>query len=140
MTTLTTYYQGDMLFRSKLGNHEILIDVPASMGGSDRGPTPPEIFIASLGSCVGAFVAQYCARSEIDARDMTVDVTFDKAENPTRLVNLKIRVNLPNGQCNNREKALRRVAEHCPVHETISTMEGIEMEIVGGKEVQPALA
>ena len=135
MATITTYYKGDMLFESKLGQHSILIDVPPAMGGSDRGPTPPELFIASLGSCVGAFVAQYCGRSDIDTRDMTVDVSFDKVENPTRLVNLRIRVDLPYGQCEKKEKALRRVAEHCPVHETISTMEGIEMEIVGREAI-----
>lgn len=135
MTTITTRYKGDMLFESRLGNHSILIDVPPSMGGSDRGPTPPELFIASLGSCVGAFVAQYCVRSDIDARDMTVDVSFDKVEHPTRLTNLAVRVSLPHGECKDRERALRRVAEHCPVHETIATLEGIDMEIIGGKEV-----
>ncbi len=134
MGKVTTYYKGDMLFESKLGNHSVLIDVPAGMGGSDRGPTPPELFIASLGSCVGAFVANYCGKSGVDTKDMTVDVTFDKVEDPTRLVNLKIEVNLPNGDCEKRQKAILRVAEHCPVHETIATLEGIEININGQKE------
>ena len=47
MAKITTYYKGDMLFESKLGNHSVIIDVPAGMGGQDRGPTPPELFIAS---------------------------------------------------------------------------------------------
>jgi uncharacterized OsmC-like protein len=131
MAKITTYYKDDMLFESKLGNHSVLVDVPASMGGSDRGPTPPELFIASLGSCVGAFVAQYCGRAGIDAHDMTIDVTFDKVENPTRLTNLKVLVTMPHGECADRQKAIHRVAEHCPVHETINTMRGIEIEIVG---------
>lgn len=134
MAKITTYYKGDMLFESKLGAHSIIIDVPASMGGKDRGPTPPEIFVASLGSCVGAFVAQYCGRSGIDASDMTVDVTFDKMDNPTRLVNLKVRVDLPHGKCADRQAAIQRVAEHCPVHETIVTMQGIEFDIVGQEQ------
>lgn len=134
MGKVTTHYKGDMLFESKLGNHSVLIDVPAGMGGSDRGPTPPELFIASLGSCVGAFVANYCGKSGVDTKDMTVDVTFDKVEDPTRLVNLKIEVNLPNGDCAKRQKAILRVAEHCPVHETIATLEGIEININGQKE------
>jgi uncharacterized OsmC-like protein len=46
---------------------------------------------------------------------------------------LKVKVNLPNGECGKRDKALLRVAEHCPVHETISTLEGIEIEIDGKK-------
>jgi len=131
MGKVTTYYRGNMLFESKLGNHSIVIDVPSGMGGSDRGPTPPELFIASLGSCVGAFVANYCGQAGIDTRDMSVDVTFDKVEDPTRLVNLRIGVNLPHGDCNKREKAILRVAEHCPVHETIATLKGIEIDLNG---------
>jgi putative redox protein len=134
MGKVRTFYKGDMLFESKLGNHSVLIDVPSGMGGSDRGPTPPELFIASLGSCVGAFVANYCGNSGVDISDMTVDVTFDKVEDPTRLVNLKVDVNLPHGDCKKRQKAILRVAEHCPVHETIATLEGIEININGLKE------
>ncbi len=131
MATLTTYYKGDMLFESKIGKHSVLIDVPAGMGGSDRGPIPPELFVASLGSCIGAFVAQYCEKNGIDDTGMRVDVTFDKADDPTRLVNLKATVMLPSGDCKARIKAIERVAEHCPVHATIRTMEGLEIEILG---------
>jgi uncharacterized OsmC-like protein len=131
MAKITTYYKGDMLFESKLGNHTIISDVPPAMGGSDRGPTPPEIFVASLGSCVAAFVANYCNQVGVDSRDMTVDVTYDKAEDPTRLVNLKVDVNLPHGDAKKREKAILRVADHCPVHETIGTLQGIEINLNG---------
>jgi putative redox protein len=131
MAQVMTYYKGDMLFESKLGNHSVIIDVPAGMGGKDRAPTPPEFFIASLGSCVGAFVAQYCGRAGINTSDMTVSVTFDKLDNPTRMENIRIRVDLPYGECLDRMEAIRRVAEHCPVHETIATMQGVQFEIVG---------
>ena len=139
MATVTTAYKGDMLFESQLGNHKVLVDVPAGMGGSDRAPTPPEYFIASLGSCVGAFAATYCHQAGIDTRDMTVDVSYEKIDNPTRLTNLKITIKLPHGDCKNREQALRRVAEHCPVHETIATMEGIEFVFQDRKELALAL-
>ena len=138
MQTITTYYRGDMLFESILGSHSLLIDVPASMGGQDRGPTPPEIFVASRGSCVGAFAATYCHQAGIDTRDMRVDVSFDKLDNPSRLANLKVTVTLPHGDCAGRDKALKRVAEHCPVHETIVTMEGVEVEFIGRQELAAA--
>lgn len=131
MAQITTHYKGEMLFESKMGNHTLTIDVPASMGGTDRGPTPPELFIASLGSCIAAFVADYAKRANLDATDMSVDLSFEKAEDPLRLVNLKATVRMPNAACGPRESAIRRVAEHCPVHQTISTLEGIEIEIIG---------
>jgi putative redox protein len=131
MAKITTLYKGDMLFESKIGDHSVLIDVPESMGGDDRAPQPPQLFIASLGSCIGAFVAQYCEKNGIDDEGMVVDISFDKADDPTRLVNLRATVKLPNGDCGARVRAIERVAQHCPVHSTISTMEGLEIEILG---------
>ncbi len=131
MAKITTFYKGDMLLETEIGNHALTIDVPASMGGSDRGPTPPQIFVASLGSCIGAFVANYCNNAGIDVTGMTVDVTFDKVEDPTRLDNVKVEVNLPNGDISGREKAILRVAGHCPVHETICTLEDVDIVLSG---------
>lgn len=138
MGKITTYYKGDMLFESKLGNHSVTIDVPAEMGGSDRAPTPPEFFVASLGACVAAFVARYCTDHGIDTTDMSVDVTFDKVPDPTRLTNMKVLVHMPHADCGNREKALLRVAEHCPVHETMETLEGVEIKILDSKAMAMA--
>lgn len=130
MATITTVYKGDMAFESQIGDHTITIDVPAPMGGKDRGPTPPEVFIASLGSCIGAFVAQYCEKSGIDDSGMSVDMNFEKASDPTRLVNIKAIVKLPNGECGKRLKAVQAVAEHCPVHATINDMDGLSIKII----------
>ncbi|MFZ6031172.1 MAG: OsmC family protein [Chloroflexota bacterium] len=131
MATITTHYKGGMLFETAIGKHTLTIDVPAEMGGSDRGPQPPQLFIASLGSCIGAFVAQYAERAGMDASGMTVDINFEKAADPTRLVNLRAIVKLPNADCSQRVNAIQKVAEHCPVHATIQTMQGLEIEVLG---------
>ncbi|MFW5709795.1 MAG: OsmC family protein [Chloroflexota bacterium] len=140
MATITTAYKGDMLFLTKIGNHSLLTDVPAAMGGKDRAPTPPELFIASLGTCVGALVAQYCGRNGINIDDMTVDVDFKKADQPTRLTDLMVTINMPNASCQDREAAIRRVAEYCPVHQTIVTLEGIQFAIFDRDHPMPAQA
>jgi uncharacterized OsmC-like protein len=131
MGKVRTEYKGDMLFESQLGKHTIKVDVPASWGGQDRGPTPPEFFIASLGSCVAALVANYCRKSGLDASGLNVDVTFDKVEDPTRLVNVQVDIDLPNADISGREKAILRVAEHCPVHATICSMEAVQFDLHG---------
>lgn len=60
MVKIATLHKGGMSFESKLGNHSVIVDVPELTGGSDRGPQPPHLSVASLRSCVGAFIAQYC--------------------------------------------------------------------------------
>jgi uncharacterized OsmC-like protein len=109
----------------------VLIDVPPGMGGADRGPTPPEFFVTSLGSCVAALVANYCKNSGIDATDLAVDVTFDKVDDPARLSNVKVLINLPHAELNGRQAAILRVAERCPVHETICSMDSVEISVNG---------
>jgi uncharacterized OsmC-like protein len=139
MSKITTYFKGDMLFQTKIGDHTLLTDVPLAMGGKDRAATPPELFVASLGTCVGALVAQYCGRGGIDASDMTIDVEFSKAEQPTRLTDLVVTVNMPNAVCRDREAAIRRVAEHCPVHQTIVTLDDIEFVLFDKEHPKPIL-
>jgi uncharacterized OsmC-like protein len=131
MGTVTTTHKGDMLFETQLGNHSLHIDVPPDMGGSDRGPTPPEVFVASLGSCVAALVANYCNKAKLNTDGMTVDVTYEKVPDPTRLVSLKVKVDLPHADISGREKAIERVADRCPVHQTICSWQDVGFEISG---------
>lgn len=130
MTTITTVSRGDGSFQATVGEHRLLIDAPAGMGGSGRGPTSVELFATSLGSCVAAFVSDYCTRAGLDTTDLSVDVGYELAEEPTRLVDLEVTINLPNADVGDRREAIRRVAEHCPVHETVEyTLEAIGLAI-----------
>src|SRR3990172_6665662 len=63
MTKITTVSLGDGSFEAAVGRHRLVIDAPASLGGSGRGPTSVELFATSLGSCVAIFVADRGDRS-----------------------------------------------------------------------------
>lgn len=134
MSTITTLHTGDMQFETKIGQHTLVMDVPADMGGQDRGPMPPQFFIASLGGCVAAVVSHYCNQNGIDITGLRVDVSFDKADNPSRLDNIKIYVMIPNADYHSREAAIARVADHCPVHETMKHFTGLDITIVDSLE------
>ncbi len=98
------------------------------MGGSDRGPMPPQVFIASLGSCIAAFVANYCHQCGIDTTDLSVDVSFEKQDG--RLTNLQATIHLPHADCGGRMKSVQRAAEQCIIHETMATFEGLQVSVV----------
>lgn len=134
MPVISTQYQGDMSFKTRLGNHDLIIDVPESMGGKDRGPMPPQLFIASLGSCVAVLVTSFCNHHNLDPEGMSVDVSYDFADHPRRMIDIKVDVHLPNAHCDDdcTRKALQQVAEHCPVHETIATLKSVAFNITTG--------
>jgi putative redox protein len=136
MSKITTYYKGDMLFESKLGAHRVIIDMPALMGGRDRGPEPSALFIAALGSCIGGSVADHCKRLNFDTRDMTVDVTFNELENPVRLANLRVTIHLPHCVCAGQEQAILQLTEHCSIYESLGMLKGIQIELVDKQTVE----
>ncbi|HSJ52071.1 MAG TPA: OsmC family protein [Actinomycetota bacterium] len=131
MSTVTTLYKGDMEFEAIMGEHRLTVDVSESRGGKGRGPRSTQLFVASLASCVAVFVASYCERGGLDATGLSVDVNYgeDDAE-PSYLVDLEVVINLPNAEVGDRLEAIRRVAEHCPVHETVEyNLETIAFEV-----------
>lgn len=131
MPSITSQHLGDMVFETAIGNYKILNDVPATAewGGKNRHPTPPEYFIASLSSCIAAFVMQYCNHSELDASGMSVEISYEKAAQPSHLKNIVVNINLPGIELGERVEAIKRVSRHCTIHETISKLGTETLEI-----------
>ena len=52
-------------------SHSIICDQPKENGGEDSGMTPPELLLASLGSCAAFYAMQYLkdAQSRGDRRE-----------------------------------------------------------------------
>ena len=130
MPTITTTSLGNGAFESQVGRHRIVTDVPNEMGGEDRGPEPAQLFVVSLGACVAAIVQTYCAAHDLDGRDLRVDVDFEKTGEPARLRRIVVRIAVPHADMSSDRlrTVVQRVAEHCPVHETISTLDAIRFE------------
>ena len=133
MPTITTTSLGNGAFESLLGRHPIVTDVPTEMGGEDRGPEPAQLFIVSLGACVAAIVQAYCNAHDLDGRDLRVDVDFEKTGEPARLRRIRVRIAVPHADMSSDRlrTVIQRVAEHCPVHATISTLDAIQFEFEG---------
>ncbi|MGD1001145.1 MAG: OsmC family protein [Candidatus Brocadiia bacterium] len=119
MASVNVQFKGDMLFEAKSGNQTLRTDVPAAMGGKERGMTPTELLATSLASCVSVLVVAYCRDMKIDATGMSVDLTYDKLDQPTRLGHFKVAIKFPAGGWESRKEGILRAAERCPVHETI---------------------
>ncbi len=136
--TAATRYQGDMLFETEIGGQRIVSDVTSPMGGKGRAPTPPDLFVVSLGARVAAFVARYCEQQGIDTRDLSVETSFEKTEKPAYLTNFLVNVMLPHGDCADRQTAAERVAEHCIIHETLQHLKAVEIRIHDRQELAAA--
>ncbi|MFD8705442.1 OsmC family protein [Kitasatospora sp. NPDC059648] len=100
--------------------HRIVVDQPVEDGGQDSGPTPTELFAASLASCVAFYAGRYLTPHGVDPKGLRVDAGFTMAsDHPARVTEATLTVKAPEGLDPARYDALLAVASHCTVHNTL---------------------
>ena len=125
---LVTHDTGDR-FEIEIRGHRVVVDQPESIGGEDVGPTPTELFVASLGSCVGFYARRYLARHRLDSTGLTVEVAYDMATKPSRVGEVTLRVVVPAGVPEERRAGLLAAAGHCTVHNTLTTPPEVRVDL-----------
>jgi putative redox protein len=110
-------------------NHEIRCDQPLENGGADSGMTPPELLLASLGSCVAYYAAEYLRARNLPATGLTVSVTAAKGQRPARLIAFRIRLNVPGLSDQRHREGILRAAKGCLIHNTLTHPATIEIEL-----------
>ncbi|MEW6027679.1 MAG: OsmC family protein [Planctomycetota bacterium] len=123
-------YVGGMRFNAKVRSHTIIVDQPKESNGNDEGPTPPELFIASLGACVGVYALWFCQKQKIPYEGMNVNINWSKATTPpARIDRIDLHIALPKGCPEEHKKHLIESVEKCLVHNSIIQAPKIEITV-----------
>lgn len=120
---------GDMQFEIRARSHTIACDQPVESGGYDEGMTPPELFLASLGSCAAFYAADYLRKQRLAREGATVSVTAEKFKKPARLDNFVIRVHAPIELTGEQEAGLAEAVRGCLLHNTLLHPPSISIEV-----------
>jgi putative redox protein len=113
--------------------HAIVCDQPVENGGADSGMTPPELLLASLGSCAAYYAAEYFRTRNLATGGVEVEVTADKLLKPARLGNFHIRVVSPVALTAAQTEAMIRCVHSCLVHNTLLSQPDIAIEATIGE-------
>ena len=92
---VTVEHLGAVQFEIKSRQHTLICDQPAESKGYDEGMTPPELLLASLGSCAAYYAVDYLVRNKIAREGVKTRITAEKVKGPFRLDNFKIEVDVP---------------------------------------------
>jgi len=120
---------GALQFEIRAREHTIVSDQPAENGGFDEGMTPPELLLASLGSCAAFYAAQYLRKHHLATQGTLVNISADKVKDPVRLDNFRIALEFP---CELSQKDLEGVehsVHHCLIHNTLLHPSRITIEV-----------
>jgi uncharacterized OsmC-like protein len=120
---------GGMQFEIKARQHTIVSDQPSENGGHDEGMTPPELLLASLGSCAGFYAAQYLRKHGLATEGTRVRVRAEKVPNPPRVDHFLIEVDVPVGFDDRHKTGIEAAIHHCLIHNTLLYSPTISLEI-----------
>jgi uncharacterized OsmC-like protein len=120
---------GAVQFEIKARQHTVISDQPAENNGYDEGMTPPELLLASLGSCVGYYAVDYLKRNKLSPEGTKVRVTAEKAKAPFRVDNFKVEVDVPGELDDVHLKGVEEAAHRCLIHNTLLHSPQIDIEI-----------
>lgn len=120
---------GDVQFEIKARQHVIFSDQPPENGGYDEGMTPPELLLASLGSCAAFYAAAYLKKHNLATVGTKVRITAEKAKNPARIDNFKIEVEVPLELEEQHKTGVEDAVHRCLIHNTLLAPPKIEISI-----------
>lgn len=129
---------GAVQFQVRARNHTIACDQPLENGGFDEGMTPPELLLASLGTCTGFYAAQYLKGRNLAGEGMRIRVTAEKAKAPARLDQFRIEVILPAELEERHREGILRAVHACLIHNTLLNPPKIEFAITSAGSVERA--
>ncbi len=113
-------------------SHTITCDQPAENGGGDSGMTPPELLLASLGSCAAFYAAEYLRTRNLSKGGVEVTATAEKLKQPARMGNFRVQVTSPVALTQEQTESMMRCVHSCLVHNTLLSPPYIKIEISSG--------
>lgn len=96
----------------------------------DTTMNPLEIFLSALGMCIAVMLRKYCDAHDLDAEEIMVEVSGDFEPGDEVCENIVATVEIPGEWDERRKSAFHKVAETCPVHNTITDCRHMDIRVV----------
>lgn len=124
---------------ARIGAHHLRADEPLAAGGSDNGPSPYDYLLVALGACTSMTIKLYAERKQWPLAHVSVRLRHGKvhaadcADCETRVGKvdrIEREIELAGPLTSEQRARLLEIAEHCPVHRTLTSEVKIATRLV----------
>jgi ribosomal protein S12 methylthiotransferase accessory factor len=133
-TKVHVEFPGGKKVESLIGGHRVVTDQPVSQGGEDAGPSPFDLFLASLAACSGYYALEFCRARGLSPGEMTLDLTAHFNPEEKRIDKIEMTLKPPSGFPEKFHAAISRAVDLCAVKKHLLNPPGIEVKVFSPKE------
>jgi len=90
-------------------------DQPKEEGGDGSAPEPFDLFLSSMGTCAGVYIAYFCESRNIPTKDISMTLRFERSEKTNSMEKIEMEILLPPAFPDKYRKAVERAAGMCTV-------------------------
>lgn len=113
------------------GQHRLVADEPASMGGADAGPAPFDFIMSGLGACTSMTLRMYAERKGLALTGIRVELEHDRIEiDGQPRDRIRRTITLDGELSPEQRQRLLEIANKCPVHRALSNSIALDCELV----------
>ena len=112
---------------AQVGKFTVRTDQPRENGGDDTGPDPFTLFLTSLVTCAGFYVAAFCNTRQIPTDGIRLVQRTESDPKTKRLTRVTIAVELPPSFPDEYRDAAVRAAATCKVKKTLASPPDLEV-------------
>lgn len=128
--TMSISFPGGVAVDATFRGHTVHTDQPEPLG-TNSAMSPFDLFLASIGSCMGFYALRFCQERDIPTEGL--GLTLDTVRDPEKklVVTMKIALQLPPAFPEKYTDAIQRAIEHCSVKRHLFEPPAFEFSVRG---------
>jgi putative redox protein len=131
--TISISFPGGVAVDATIGSHTIHTDQPEPLGG-DTAMSPFDIFLSSIGLCMGFYALRFCQQRGIATDDLDLKLEAVRDPDGKHVDTISAYLHLPAAFPEKYQDAIRRAVDQCSVKRHLQQPPVFELTLHEGKK------
>lgn len=131
---ISSVFTGGMAFKASINGHHVVTDTTVDDGGTNTGPSPKRLMLASLAGCTGIDIVSILNKSKTTFSDLSIDVSASVTDHHPKIykeVKITYKIKMAEADKPKMERAVKLSEEkYCGVSAMFRAFAKVEHEII----------